>query len=248
MSREQDLIQQEFGRAARSFARRTIGRFDHMPVVQFSRVARDETVVEVGVGTGNFLGLFARHAARLVGIDLTSEMLTEARTGHPEVALVAGDGRSIPLRSSSIDLMTSAQMLHHVSEPLPILIEMRRVTRLEGRVLIVDQVATENLGEAMAMNELDLLRDPSHAMCRPPSAFRILVLAAGLEIEDERVVESHERLSSWMTPEEFAEERIEAVRAFIATRGGETGMEWTRDGDDWTYTRRRLMLLARRAR
>jgi SAM-dependent methyltransferase len=211
-------------------------------------VGGPETVAEIGVGTGSFLALFERHAARLVGVDLTAGMLDEARRAHPHLELVAGDGAALPFRSGSIDLVTSAQAFHHIREPIHVLKEMRRVTKADGRILVVDQVATEHAEEAIVMNELDVLRDPSHAMCRPPSAFRIMVIAAGLEIEAERVVESEERLSSWMTPGEFPDERVDAVRRFIVQRGSETGMEWRPEGEDWLYTRRRLMLLARRAR
>ncbi|MGH2756313.1 MAG: class I SAM-dependent methyltransferase [Actinomycetota bacterium] len=247
MSREHEVIRQEFERAAPTFSARTAGRFDHMDVVGFAELAGHETVAEIGVGTGSFLALFEGHAARLIGVDLTAGMLDEAHQAHPHMELVAGDGAALPLRSASIDLVTSAQALHHIRTPVPVLKEMRRVTMQDGRVLVVDQVATEHAEEALAMNELDVLRDPSHAMCRPPSAFRIMVRAAGLEIEDERIVESEERLSRWMTPDEFPEDRVDAVRRFVAQRGSETGMEWRPDGDDWVYVRRRIMLRARRA-
>lgn len=248
MTREHDLIRQEFERAALTFAQRTAGRFDDMGVVEFARVAPHESVAEIGVGTGNFLALFEGRAARLVGIDLTMGMLNQARRRHPDMILIAAEGRALPLRSRSIDLVTSAQTFHHITEPLPVISEMRSVVSDEGRILIVDQVATESLEEATAMNELDMLRDPSHAMCRPPSAFRVMAQAAGLEILAEEIHESRSRLSQWMTPEEFPAERIAGVRAFIAERGAETGMGWERDGDDWLFVRKRLMLLARRAR
>lgn len=248
VTNERELIQTEFERAAPTFSERTAGRFDNLDVAGFSGEAATGTVAEIGVGTGSFLALFEAHAERLVGVDLTFTMLGEARRRHPRMGLVAGDGARLPLRSASIDLVTSAQAFHHIREPVPVLMEMRRAAKPDGRVLVVDQVATERAEEAIAMNDLDLLRDPSHAMCRPPSAFRIMVIAAGLEIESERVVESEDRFSRWMTSPEFPEDRIAAVRRFISERGSETGMEWRPDGEDWLYTRRRLMLLARRAR
>jgi hypothetical protein len=61
---------------------------------------------------------------------------------------------------------------------------------------------------------------------------------------DERIVEAEQRLSKWMWPGEFPPERIEQVRSFIAERGGETGMGFRREGDDWAFTRRRMMILA----
>jgi SAM-dependent methyltransferase len=240
-------IQEEFARAAPGFAERTRGRFDDLNVVEFSRVSRGESVCEVGAGTGNFLSLFSGHAAWLVAADLTHGMLVEARRRFKDVSPVCSDGFRLPFRSGSIDLVTSAQTLHHIFEPVPFLREMRRVTYSGGRVLIVDQLAPEKLETATVRNELELLRDPSHAASRPASAFRIVLRAAGLEIVDERVVESRSRLSRWMWPGEFPEERIAAVRNFVARYGDQTGMDWQRDGDDWTFTRNRMMLLAQPA-
>lgn len=154
----------------------------------------------------------------------------------------------MPLRPGSVDLVTSAQTLHHIHAPIPVIREMRRVVAPRGRVLIVDQIAPERVEESQMMNHLDHLRDPSHAACRPPSAFRIMVTAAGLEIEDEAIHESQERLSRWMSPAEFPADRVEAVERFVAEHGHETGMGFERDGDDWVYTRHRIMLLAGRGR
>lgn len=240
----QEAIRSEFERAAATFAERTKGRFDDMQVVDFARVQPGQSVAEIGAGTGNFLSLFDGVAAALVAVDITPGMLTQARARFPEMLTVLGDGTRLPLRKRSIDLVASAQALHHVPEPVPFLKEMRRVCKPEGRVLVVDQIAREHAEEALAMNELDLLRDPSHAVSRPPSAFRIIVQAAGLRIEDERIWEGTNTLKNWMWPGEFPEERIQAVREFIETRGHETGMEWRREGDDWVFTRRRIMLLA----
>jgi hypothetical protein len=123
---------------------------------------------------------------------------------------------------------------------------MKRVMAPGGSVLIVDQVAPESFEQAAAMNELETIRDPSHAASRPPSAFRILMSAAGLEIADEKLVEITDRFSGWMWPDEFPSDRISAVRDFIERRGEHTGMNWRRDGDDWLFTRNRIMILAER--
>ena len=241
------MLRAEFDRAAAGFAARTEGRFDDMDVAGFSGVQAHETVLEVGAGTGNFLALFEGHSARRIALDLTPGMLAEARRRHEGLELVQGDAAALPFRPGSVDLVASAQALHHIHEPVPVLMEMRRVAGQKGRVLIVDQHATERYEEAAFMNQLEAIRDPSHAMSRAPSAFRVMVQAAGLEIIDERLWTGKNRFSKWMWPGEFPEERIAATLEFIEKFGVETGMEWERDGDDWVFTRRRIMLLARRA-
>jgi SAM-dependent methyltransferase len=241
---DRSTLRSEFERVAGYFAERTKGRFDALGVVEFARITPGETVAEVGAGTGNFLSLFEEKAGRLVAIDLVPGMLQVARKELPGVDALVADGARLPLRSRSIDVVASAQAFHHVAQPVPVLREMRRVAAPGGRVLVVDQAATEHFEEAVAMTELEVLRDPSHAVSRPPSAFRIMFRAAGLDIVDERIAEDEQRLSNWMWPGEFPEERIEAVRSFIEEHGAETGMGFGRDGDDWVFVRRRAMFLA----
>jgi SAM-dependent methyltransferase len=242
-----EILATEFERAAQTFGERTRGRFDDMDVVAFSRARPHDTVVEVGAGTGNFLSLFSGVCDRLVAVDVTLAMLRQARSRHPELFLVAGDGLNLPLATGGAQLVATAQVLHHVPRPVPFLAELRRVVAPDGRVLVVDQIAPERFEQASAMNELEVLRDPSHAASRPPSAFRVMLGAVGLAIVDEREVASVERLSGWMWSGEFPQKRIEAVRAFIERRGVETGMGFERDGDDWVFERRRIMLLAERS-
>lgn len=239
-------IQEEFGRAAAPFARRTAGRFDALDVVPFSRVRRGASVLEVGAGTGNFLSLFRDVAGLLLAVDLTHEMLRVAREEHDGLALVVGDGYALPLASGTVELVTSAQTFHHIHRPVPVLQEMRRVVAPGGRVLVVDQIATERYEEAALMSDLEMVRDPTHAASRPASAMRIMVGAAGLRIIDERIVEDEQRFSRWMWPDEFPEGRIDAVRAFVEAHGDRTGMDFVPDGDDFVFTRRRMMLLAQR--
>jgi len=239
-------IQEEFGRAAAPFARRTAGRFDALDVVPFSRVRRGASVLEVGAGTGNFLSLFRDVAGLLLAVDLTREMLRVAREEHGGLALVVGDGYALPLASGSVELVTSAQTFHHIHRPVPVLQEMRRIVAAGGRVLVVDQIATERYEEAALMSDLETVRDPTHAASRPASAMRIMVGAAGLRIIDERIVEDEQRFSRWMWPDEFPQGRIDAVRAFVEAHGDRTGMGFVPDGDDFVFTRRRMMLLAQR--
>ena len=237
-----DVVQKEFERAASTFAERTKGRFDKLDVVGFSQLPKGGSVMEVGGGTGNFLALFSDVAGMLVAVDLTHGMLAEASRRNPGMVAVVADGAKIPARDASIDLVASAQMFHHVWDPSDIIREMARVTR--GRILVVDQVSNENAAEAAAMTELELVRDPSHALTRRPSELRGLMTNAGLEIVDEKISESRDRFSKWMWKGEFPEERIESVRQFIIDKGSATGMAFVPVDDDFEFSRRRLMLLA----
>ena len=207
----------------------------------------EQSVIEVGGGTGNFISRFEDVAGMAAIFDLTYEMLNVARQRFPGLVLVAAEGERLPVRSRSIDLAMTAQALHHIWRPVEVLKELRRVVSPGGRVLVLDSVATERKEEAEAMNELDTLRDPSHAAFRSPNTMKVIVRSAGLEMVDEHLSVEQQKLSDWMWPGEFAEGTIEKVRDFIEKRGHETGMKFERDGDDWAFERRRLMLLCERA-
>ena len=243
-----EVLRSEFERTSQTFGERTKGRFDDLGVVEFSRVGAQARVLEVGVGTGNFLSLFDGRSRELVGVDLTPAMIQKAHASFPDFGLVLADGARLPLGSRSVDLATTAQTLHHIWEPLPVLKEMRRVTAESGKVLVIDQIAPERFEQAIAMNELEMMRDPSHASSRPPSALRTLMGVAGLRIVEERIVDLKQRFSNWMPSIEFPQDRIEKVKEFIDQHGDTTGMNFERVGNDYRYDRQRMMILAERAK
>ncbi|HVF52904.1 MAG TPA: class I SAM-dependent methyltransferase [Actinomycetota bacterium] len=243
---EHSAIVEEFTRTAELFDARTAARFDAMDVVGFSGLEPGGSILEAGSGTGNFLARFIGHAGTLIGVDLTPAMVAVAAKSHPEILSLVGSATHLPVRSAAMDLVACAQMLHHVWEPADVVREMRRATRPGGSVLIVDQVAPESFEAAQAMTALERLRDPSHAVSRPPSAYRLMAQSCGLEIVDERVHDQADSLSHWLAPEEFPEDRIGSVRDLIERHGGEMGMSFERHEDDWTFVRRRIMLLAKR--
>ena len=240
----QAIVRQEFERAAEGFAKRTRGRFDHLNVLGFSRVQPGATVLEVGAGTGNFISIFEHVAGSVIAADLTPGMLRVAREQHPALALLVADGARLPLGDRTIDLATSAHAVHHIPDPVPVFRELARVTADGGRVMVVDIAAPEDPGAARRMNEVMLVRDPSHATAYTPGALCALIERAGLRVVDQAVVDRIGHVSNWMSPGEYPPERIEAVHRYVAEHWRAIGMGMEPDGDDFTYVDHRTMILA----
>jgi SAM-dependent methyltransferase len=238
------VVREEFERAAAGFARRTVGRFDHLDVLTFSRVAPGSSVIEVGAGTGNFVSLFAPVAGRVVATDLTPGMLRVAREMHGLTRIICGDGARLPFADGAFDLVTSAHAMHHIPDPVAVLREMARIVAPGGRVMVVDITASDDPAAAARADEVMTIRDPSHARSLTTAEMRAALDASGLAVFDDRVVDRRGLVSNWMWPGEFPQERIAEVRAYVERHWREIGMDLQPDGDDFTYLDRRQMVLA----
>lgn len=239
------VVREEFERAAAGFARRTVGRFDHLDVPTFSRVREGDSVIEVGAGTGNFLSLFAPVAGRLVATDLTPGMLRVGREMHGLTQIVCGDGARLPFADDSFDLVTSAHAMHHIPDPVPVLREMARIAR--SHLLVVDIAGSDDRTGARFADEVMTLRDPSHAHNLTTAELRSALEQAGLRVIDHRVVDRRGLVSNWMWPGEFPEERIAEVRAYVERHWDKIGMDIRPEGEDFSYRDGRQMFLAGRA-
>lgn len=82
-------------------------------------LAGDETVVDLGVGTGFFAADVAEHATRVVGLDLQAEMLHRMRDRHstPALAGVVGAVQALPLATGAADAAFSTMTFHEYAEP-----------------------------------------------------------------------------------------------------------------------------------
>ena len=99
------------------------------------------TVLDVACGTaGVSLQLAERTAARVVGIDLTDEMLrrgarnVDAARAADRVDLVEGRAERLPFATASFDALTFTYLLRYVDDPLATLRELARVVRPGGVV------------------------------------------------------------------------------------------------------------------
>src|SRR3954465_6845619 len=99
----------------------------------------DQTVVDIGCGIGRLTRPLAARAARVKAIDVSSEMLDQARalnTGLTNVEWLHGDGESLrPIADASVDACISHVVFRHIPDPsitLGYIREMGRVLRPGG--------------------------------------------------------------------------------------------------------------------
>ncbi|MCO4771101.1 MAG: metalloregulator ArsR/SmtB family transcription factor [Deltaproteobacteria bacterium] len=106
-------------------------------------VPSNAVVADVGTGTGRLLELLFHRARKVIGVDASPEMLSQARgrlvaAGASEVDLRLGDMAHLPLEAGEVDCAVVNMALHHVPEPVTVLRELRRVLAPGGLLLVGD--------------------------------------------------------------------------------------------------------------
>lgn len=115
-----------------------------------------ETVLDLGSGGGIDVLLSARRVGptgRAIGLDMTPEMLEQARrnaaeAGTTNVDFIEGTIEAIPLPDRSVDVIISNCVINLAADKPAVLAEMARVLRPGGRMGVSDVVARDDLSSA----------------------------------------------------------------------------------------------------
>lgn len=106
----------------------------------------DGDLLDIGTGTGRILKIFANRVRRGVGIDLSNDMLSVARSNlegrdFEHIHVRKGDMYRLPVEDHSFDLAILHMVLHYSDDPVEVIREAGRILRPDGRLVVVDFAA-----------------------------------------------------------------------------------------------------------
>lgn len=97
------------------------------------------SVLDVGCGTGTILNrLSSKSKINGFGIDVSDQMLDEARKKCPEMMFQVGDSSSLPFDDDSFDIVTVCMAYHHFPNQEKFRHEAFRVLKPSGKLYICD--------------------------------------------------------------------------------------------------------------
>lgn len=159
-------------------------------VIEALKCRPGERVLEVGVGTGLALDLYPRDV-RVVGIDVSSEMLEKARRRvekrrftHVE-ALLEMDAEAMTFADASFDKIVAMYVVPVVPNPARLLAELHRVCKPTGEIFLVNHVRSDN--PVVSAVEKGLARFSDKIGFRPDFELRELLHESHELVQIERV-------------------------------------------------------------
>ena len=140
------------GKRVKDYFKQVADRWDEMRKAYFTEEVRevaiaraclgpDSVVADVGTGTGFMLAGMAPLVQKAYGFDNSPEMLEVAKAhlkGLANVELMVSEGGALPMPASSLDAVFANMYLHHVPDPAAAIVELARVLKPGGRLIITD--------------------------------------------------------------------------------------------------------------
>ncbi|ABF39803.1 UbiE/COQ5 methyltransferase [Candidatus Koribacter versatilis Ellin345] len=180
-----DLIRDQFTFQAAAYANAQPIRNEEIlqRIVAAADPQVDDEALDVASGPGILTCALAAKVLHATGIDLTPAMLAQSRKlqagqGLMNLTWVEGDVAHLPFSDASFTLVTCRYAFHHFSDPLTVLLEMKRVCKSGGRILVVDTAPARE--KADAFNQMEKLRDNSHVRALPVEEMVAVFESAGL--------------------------------------------------------------------
>lgn len=110
----------------------------HPGMIALKQVAsKSDKILDLGCGEGTRLKLVSENAKEAIGIDISQEAINLARKTYKNLKFINADLEKLPLEDESFDLVYSAYVLEHLSEPEMVLHEALRVLSKNGNLVLV---------------------------------------------------------------------------------------------------------------
>jgi SAM-dependent methyltransferase len=217
----------------------------------------DDVALDVAGGTGIVSRAVAARVARAVVVDSTPAMVEAGRRhaaaeGLTNLHFVRGSVNGLPFPDGAFTLVFSRFALHHLRDPRPALAEMARVCGTDGRVVVMDLVASPDPRLAAQQDRIERLRDGSHVQMTTRGAVQSWLRECGLTVDAVAEREIDRPLRAWLEQAVTEESAAAAVCDAFETElagGAQTGMRPHRgaDGTLWFHQLWELTAATKRA-
>lgn len=170
-------------------------------VLDLARPKPGDLALDVATGTGNTAFALAPNVRRVIGLDMTREMLDQARRiagerGIKNADWVVGDAAYLPFQDETFDLYTVRAAPHHFPDVDACLREAFRVLKPDRDAAFIDCAAPAAARDVL--HDVEVRRDPSHVRSLTVEEWVVRFERAGFEIELASIRELDWDYDEWM--------------------------------------------------
>ena len=97
---------------------------------------RGQRVLDIACGSGFGLRMLDAAGARTLGVDYDAGALGDIRRRQPTARVVRADALRLPLPTGSVDLVVSFETIEHVADARGLVVELRRVLKPGGSLVL----------------------------------------------------------------------------------------------------------------
>jgi ubiquinone/menaquinone biosynthesis C-methylase UbiE len=203
--KHREAVQKQFTRTVEAFAKTAVRDTPEVleEKVAFAKPQPTDVTLDVACGPGTYSLALASRVQFARGIDLTEEMIRQARAFQAEkqilnAAFDCGDAEALPYASESFDLVTCQMSFHHMPEPQAALAEMVRVAKPTGRIVVIDTLGPESEEKFERYNAVEQARDASHTNTLRLTTFLKMFDDLHLEILRQSLKRRQRSFNNWM--------------------------------------------------
>ncbi len=146
-------IEKSYDRLAKDWARAFSGEHDHKPMDQqvlqrfVNEMCGKGSVLDLGCGPGNTSRILKDCGLDICGLDLSENLVSEARLMHPDIRFEKGNMLALPFTDDSVAGIVSFYSIIHFSDEQVITAfrEMFRVLSPGGSLLMTYHIGEETL-------------------------------------------------------------------------------------------------------
>ncbi len=213
-----------------------------------------DVALDIGAGAGHTALRLAPLVSRVVVTDPSDGMLRAAaqlfaESGITNAQFQRMSAQHLDVSDDAFEIVVSRLAAHHFDDLQMALREVVRVLKPGGVFFLVDTLAPEDTAMATFVNEVERLRDPTHARCYSRAEWLGALTQAGLRVEQVRTARKTHGFDLWLerggaeadaqarVRQAFLEASPDAVRALDIV---------VTDGRVQSFTDHKLVLTARR--
>jgi SAM-dependent methyltransferase len=143
------------------------------PLLDAVRAGSGMRLLDVASGPGYVSGVAADRGAAVVGVDVASEMIAEARRRYPSLEFRDGSAEALPFAASEFDAVAINFGLLHLGRPDEALREAHRVLKSNGRLGFTVWAARDKaLGIGIVLDAIEAHGTPDVGIPVGPPFFR----------------------------------------------------------------------------